>query len=546
VKDIFILDIESGTITKETESNNYRQFSPFWIDDVRLGYISDETGISNIYYKDLQKNISYSLTNLMTGCTQASYSDNKIAFTSVFKAGYDIFMIEDVEELIKDPEHPENHRWYKEKDFSRTDLTKDTESDFTKTDLSKFKFTKDVLDQTAKEILSDEQKEILRTPKPYKVSFTPDIITVNAGYFSGYGVTGSTYLQFSDYLSNHSFIIVSDLNQDLLNSNIVFFYNYLERRVNLGMGISHDVVYYYTTTEIDGDTYIDDEFRDRLLGFHFSARYPFSRYTRIDSRFNISNLTKDEYNGIEDKYHHIKTDNLFSVSAGYSYDNVIWGYFGPENGTRMRISASHTSELEKPFAHESDSNEFTTFAFDYRKYFRLEGDYQLAFRLTGAFSEGNTPQTFYVGGLSNWFNYRYNSEHEFDTVIDKYYSRSDYPLRGYELMELSGNRYALSNIEFRYPLIKYIFLGFPFPMAFGNIKGVLFSDIGSAWNNSDFRGTEKTADGSRKLNDLLFSSGIGSRMMLGYFILRYDVSWTWDFYSSTSKPLHLFSLGANF
>lgn len=546
VKEIYILDIKTGTLSRETDSDDFRQFSPFWIDDNRLGFISDETGISNLYYKDLTKDVTTPMSNFMTGCSQASYNANRIAFTTVFKAGYDIFMIEDVEALLEKNKTPLPVRWYKETDFSKKLPVTETETDFTRTDLSKFRFTKEILEKTATEVLTDEQRALLRKPKPYKVKFTPDIITVNAGYYSGYGVTGSTYLQFSDYLSNHSFVIVSDLNQDLLNSNVAVYYNYLERRINFGFGLSHDVMFYYTTFDLDGNTYIDEDYRDRLLGFHFSARYPFSRYTRIDTGLSIRSVINELYDWQDEVYHHIGTENLFSLAAGYSYDNVIWGYYGPENGTRMSLRGLYTSDLEEPFSDNKDISEFASLYLDYRKYFRLKGDYQFAIRLSGAISEGNTPQQFYLGGVSNWFNSEYNSEHEFNTVMDRYYSSGEYPLRGYRLLEKAGNRFALANVEFRYPLVRYLLIGFPFPMTFGNISGVLFSDMGSAWNNSDFRGTVTAEDGSMKLNDLLFSSGIGSRMSLGYFILRYDVSWKWDFSSSSSEPLHLLSIGANF
>ncbi len=547
VKDIYVMEIETGSVSRETGSKKFRQFSPFWIDDNRLGFISDETGISNISFKDLSTGSFTTLTNLMTGCSQASYSNNKLAFTALFKAGFDIFMFEDVEELINNPKDPPDVRWYEETNFSlEPEIREPGTDEFVRTDLRKFRFTPDILEESSQEILTDKQRKYLRQPRPYKVQFTPDIITVNAGYFSGYGVTGSLFLQFSDYLSNHSFIVVSDLNQDLLNSNLIFFYNYLERRTNFGMGVSHDVVYYYSTFDMDGSTYILDEYRDRLLGLHISARYPFSRYTRVDSGLNISSIISDVFDWNSEEYFHKDTNNLLSLSAGFSYDNVIWGFMGPENGTRMRLSAFHTSELTRPFSSQDDANGFMTVSLDYRRYFRLKGDYQLAIRFAGAASEGNTPQQFFLGGISNWFNYRYNRDHEIDTVMDRYYSRSEYPLRGFRLLERSGNRYALLNAEFRYPFIRYMVLGFPFPMALGNISGVLFTDMGSAWTNSDFKGSTRTDDGRMQLNDLLFASGIGSRMSLGYFILRYDVSWTWDFYSSSSKPLHLFSLGANF
>ncbi|MBU4486634.1 MAG: hypothetical protein KKD38_06860, partial [Candidatus Delongbacteria bacterium] len=436
-----------------------------------------------------------------------------------------------------------------ETDFSKPPAEKDSTFDYSKIDLRKFRFTKNMLNKTAEEVLTEEQKIKLKEPKPYEIKFTPDIITVNAGYSTGYGVVGSAYLQFSDYLSNHSFVILTDLNQDLLNSNLGLYYYFLKKRMNFGIGLSHDVVYYYVLNKDydpvnDPREYID--YRDRLLGFHLMAQYPFSRYTRVDSDFNVKSIVNEVYDWSKESYRHDSTNTLLTLGSGFSYDNVIWGYYGPENGTRIQLNALHTSEADDPLAKETSTIEFTTFTLDYRKYLRVKGDYHFAFRFSGGISEGKTPQQFYLGGLSNWLNYRYNSDYEFDTVVDKYYSSREYPLRGFRLLEKSGNRYALLNTEFRYPFVKYLLLGFPLPVALGNINGVVFSDFGSAWTNEDFRGVISLPDGSHKLNDLLFSSGIGSRMNVGYFIIRYDVSWTWDFNSACSKPWHIFSLGANF
>ncbi|MDD3045300.1 MAG: peptidase MA family metallohydrolase [Candidatus Delongbacteria bacterium] len=544
VKDIFVLDIASDTITPVTDSGSFRKFSPFWIDDGRLGYISDESGISNIYYKDLVSGQSSGLTNLMTGCSQASYSDNKIAFTAVFKAGYDIFMINDVEKLIEERKEPLQVRWYEETDFSKVQAESDSTFEFAKTDLRKFMFRKDLLYDKPAKVITEEERVLLRQPKPYEIHFTPDIITVNAGYATGYGVVGSTFLQFSDYLSDHRFIIATDLNQDILNSNLGMYYFYLKNRTNIGMGISHEVVYYYIWDEIE--TEVDDWYRDRLLGIHFTAQYPFSRFSRIDSSFDITSIVNEKWYDPADKYEHDHTNTLFTTGAGYSYDNVIWGYYGPENGTRMRFDAVYGSETDDLTLKEESTGYFSTFAMDYRKYFRLKGEYQFAIRLSGALSEGSTPQSFYLGGFSNWLNYKYNDDYDYETFIDKYYSSRVYPMRGYRLLEQSGNRYALVNAEFRYPFVRYMVLGFPFPMILGKIDGVLFTDAGSAWNNSDFRGTVKPEGEDRRLKDIIFSSGIGTRMNAGYFILRYDVSWTWDFNSASSAPIHIFSLGTNF
>ena len=50
--------------------------------------------------------------------------------------------------------------------------------------------------------------------------------------------------------------------------------------------------------------------------------------------------------------------------------------------------------------------------------------------------------------------------------------------------ERVGKNVILTNLEFRFPLIQYLQIGFPFPMTIGNILGHVFMDVGAAWDNS--------------------------------------------------------------
>ena len=83
------------------------------------------------------------------------------------------------------------------------------------------------------------------------------------------------------------------------------------------------------------------------------------------------------------------------------------------------------------------------------------------------------------------------------------------------------------------------------PIPFYYVEGVLFTDLGSAWNNSSFRGTIKNENGNRRLNDLLWGYGWGVRTVLLYFIIRFDMAWANDF-SGSSKPIFYISLGSDF
>jgi len=119
------------------------------------------------------------------------------------------------------------------------------------------------------------------------------------------------------------------------------------------------------------------------------------------------------------------------------------------------------------------------------------------------------------------------------------------PFRGFDYYQKSGTRFAVTNLEFRYPLIRYLLLGFPLPMFFQNIRGAIFTDIGTAWYQDRFRGTVQASDGLYHLNDILMGYGTGVRINLGYFLVQWDVAWSTDLVGS-SKPKYYLSLGPEF
>jgi hypothetical protein len=87
-------------------------------------------------------------------------------------------------------------------------------------------------------------------------------------------------------------------------------------------------------------------------------------------------------------------------------------------------------------------------------------------------------------------------------------------------------------------------LGFP-PIALGNIQGLFFTDIGSAWNaTSNFVGTSKDLLGNRYFDDLVMGYGVGARIFF-LFLIKYDIAWEYDLQSS-SKPKHYISIGIDF
>jgi len=128
----------------------------------------------------------------------------------------------------------------------------------------------------------------------------------------------------------------------------------------------------------------------------------------------------------------------------------------------------------------------------------------------------------------------------FSTGLDKqdFIMGGYYNLRGYLNKEYLGNNIAIGSLEFRYPFIEELKIGFPLPIWIRSIRGAIFADVGKVWDTYDeFKNTHD--------NPVRVGYGIGTRMNLGYFILKFD--WAWKSTKGfESSPSFYFSLDAEF
>ena len=98
--DIYKLDLNGQLkrLTSTPYNETYPSFSP---DGKNIAYISDESGISNIYITNDEFTSHKNLTNVLTGITQLEwYDNNQILFTGFYNSGYDIFKIANVKEKL--------------------------------------------------------------------------------------------------------------------------------------------------------------------------------------------------------------------------------------------------------------------------------------------------------------------------------------------------------------------------------------------------------------------------------------------------------------
>lgn len=367
--------------------------------------------------------------------------------------------------------------------------------------------------------------------RPYKVKFTPDYAGGGFAYDTYFGLRGQTVVVFSDYLGNHQIMVATDLVNTIDQSDLQAYYFYNRMRTNLGVGFFHTKNFYLMPSS-DRDSL----FSDRFYGFHMMASRPFSLFSRLELTASQFFIDREHYDREVDRKRNSK------VSTGefaWVTDNILWGQTGPINGRRIRFSVNGGKNL-----FDGADIDFYAAELDLRKYWHIKGSFSFAFRVAAGASFGSTPKQYFLGGTTNWIGNRV-VDAEVYNIENLYFAGVVTPLRGVEYYELTGTRYGLVNLEFRYPMIRYLALGFPLPLVISNVTGSLFSDFGAAWDENEFKGGT-TSGGQSRLQDIKSGFGWGMRANLGFLLLRYDMAWATDYNKVAEKPRYYFSFGADF
>ncbi len=545
--DIYIINRDGSGLTRITDTNDRESDPVFSPDGQKLLYVSDRSGIYNMYRHDLTTNESYPITNLLTGAFQLTTDKdgNTLAFSSFSEGGWDLFTIRNPFEL---PEVSIDKTVFYKK-LEKQDLNEilainpnqkveaDTSERVVKIpraiDYSNYVFA-DLERRTTteiKDVALDEDHYKLEDGhykvRNYKVKFSPDIVNGAAQYNTLWGFQGYTSIAYSDVLGNHKIYMGTNLVFDLRNSYINAQYWYLPKRIDYGASLFHYSNTYYSST--------NGLQRFRNYGLFAIASRPFNKFSRVDFSLYFLNAS------LEYLEYDIPTETVQSILPGIQlvYDTAEWWYTGPQDGFRGALSLTSSPK------YSNESLEFTTVKADLRKYHKITNGYSFALRLYAGASRGSDPQQFYLGGVSNWLNRHYKDGIRINSIRDVYFSEFVTPLRGADFYEKVGNNFALTNVEFRFPLIPFMQLGFP-PISLGNIMGVLYTDVGSAWSSDEpYKGVAKDEFGSNRTKDLVVGYGTGARLYFLGLLLKYDLAWRWDLQSS-SKPKHYISLGIDF
>ena len=101
--DIFKINIFEKNIFRLTDTVENETYACYAPDKSKIAFISDKSGVNNIYISDMNGESPQPVTNIMTGVTQLSWiSNNQLIFTGFYKSGYDIFILSNINRLLND------------------------------------------------------------------------------------------------------------------------------------------------------------------------------------------------------------------------------------------------------------------------------------------------------------------------------------------------------------------------------------------------------------------------------------------------------------
>ncbi|MCB0283124.1 MAG: PD40 domain-containing protein [Calditrichaeota bacterium] len=516
-KDLYIFDLESNNLIQLT-NDIYNDESPSWApDSEHIVFSSDRSaygkkGASNIFsIKKDGSSIRYlTYGNQKDESPVLSPDGNYLAYTSDISGSFNICLIKDplknpnpdipiqIDKITRsvgtifDPEWTANNELlfgtFENRRFQIRLLN----------DLMDKIDSGETIEQPVSAPISDLwnfnkiNPDRIDSTRPYTDKYSLDIVQTQVSQDPIFGTTGGAQMAFTDLLGNEQYNILL-YNNARTSSDLLKSFNFAVTKISLGQKIN----YAYGVFRFAGEFYNPQDafyYEDRIGGL-FALSYPLSQFTRLEFNQSISYSDKDW------SFETRRYAWLNSAFLSFVHDNSIWTYTGPIEGMRLNVTIGNTYD----FAF-SNVNYLTGLA-DLRYYYRTGLRTAYAVRFLSLFNEGRETRQFYFGG--SW------------------------DLRGYPRWSLRGRRIFLLSQELRFPMIDLIGMKLPFfSLGFQQIRGALFFDIGKAWND--------------KLGTPLGSFGVGTRLPLGFLVLRWDFGKTTDFTHISNGYFTQFFFGWDF
>lgn len=587
---IATMDISTGRITVLPGMDQGRNVNPQWAPDGRsIAFISDRSGVSNIFLYDFDTERAWQLTDLFTGAqgitplspaiSWASKAD-KLAFVYYEDGMYDIYTLDNPRSRKTSPWNPADAKLARiAPPLQSVEATAQAAADSgsgTAIYISPRGQLRqaDSLGLTADSLkpppvvsiaaLNDSATIGLPdtstfTERPYKVKFTPDYVArPTIGYTRdnyGRGVFGGTAISLSDMLGNHQLLFSGYVNGRIEEAQVLAAYANLGSRINWAVGLEQQPYFYFQGSSNQRvpnsfENVLQTDVRRIVLRSAFAqATYPLSRFRRVELGFNgtllddaIVRLSEyyDPASGLytrdpEVKRHGIETAAYVQPSLALVFDNTLGGIVGPMRGRRSRFGVSQTA----------GGWSYTQLTADYRRYDHIAGPVTFATRLLYFSRSGAEADRFaqFIGYPDLIRGYTSGSFRRNECLVTNNEPNSVTGCAA--LDQLVGTSLAVFNAEIRVPILSPLYEWAPRYLP--PVEAALFFDAGVAWNPNSvvkFR-DRRPGESPITVRTPLRSWGGSLRTNLfGFLIMRFD--YADPIHRPGTKPYWTISLGPTF
>ncbi len=470
---IFRLDVGTPgsryAVTTGESNENDPVYSP---DGTRIYFTSDRKGPENIFSIDFATGQLRQYTNVVTGAfwptvlRETTEGPERVVYDGFWKGSFDLY-VANTDELVADPETVELPAG-----AVPAQELKPFEPDI--------------------QVNIDDANKDKYKGRRFFLENADTIIGVN----SDQSYLGQVLLTFSDYLGDRRiFANVSSVDSF---SNFSFLYADFSRRWQWQVHLFDDRTFYSTGDPIQ-DRIDRGRLADQQTGAIGSVVLPFTFYQRAEIGagylYRVVALPFLRDDGFVDFFE--ISDDFPLFRAALIGDSSLFANYGAISGRRWRFSLFYAPDID------NGGSVVESASLDFRQYFQVTQRSNFAFRVFGGASEGNAANPFYFGGL--------------DTV------------RGVDFRSLSGDRAFYANLEFRFPLIDLVATPL---VAFQGVRGVVFFDFGGAWYD-DFEDFDLYDQDAKRFKDGVASYGWGVTANI------YGLDINWDFAKLYKPPVEL-------
>jgi len=566
---VALMDFPGGEIRALAGMERGKNINPQWTaDGTGFFFVSDRTGISNVYRYALAGGAVSQVTNLFTGVsgitplsptiTAAARAD-RLVFTAFERNVYNIYSLAGAELAGTTPEAPQLAQSGDPLPAVLPPSPRPAEPAYNRV-LG--------LIRDPSYGLPEPSAQATYTTAPYRARLSLDYlgqpsvgVSGTTGPYARGGVYGGVGAIFSDMLGHHTVYgqVQAQGQIDEIGFNVV----YLNRKKRWNWGAAAQRAPYLAGGR---QTVVDESnvLHDQLLIFRYFdnsiygiAQYPFSRVQRVELAGGVRRITQDIqireylYQVVEtpqgaqvvgpfdyqESKQNLGSFNLAEGSAALVYDNAAFGYTSPFAGQRYRFEAAPTmGDLQ-----------FTSLTADYRKYFFMR-PVTLAVRGLhyGRYGRDEAaPANIFLGYPSLLRGYSYGSVTD-GCLAELGQQNAEGGGQECEVYdELFGSRVAVANVELRVPIIRQMIAGNN--LALPPVEAFAFFDAGASWGKlrNDFGDVGQThlnfefgAQPGFAERGILSSAGVGARINLfGYLIMEADFvrpldrprGWHWQF-----------------